>query len=794
MDQQGILASETKVEPGFRKPSQIVWAIGGGRLKKFHVSQLRHASPSERLTHEALRDVTMPWTMTSLTRLLDKGAYQDETRTRTFRNLALGQKRKGLRGRRDQPSELRLLPTRPPLPLKPAETDDELVPDAEMMGRSKRPREQEVTSTGMEEELDIERLLNDPHYMPSTSSSSFQEQRRQHEMSDRPWHVQHGKLMYSEEEVDEGIYSVTIDMPANDKEWRRVLKQPEKFLAKSVQKGVEVSWNRLNPEQRQAMTEAKHAEIQSWISNKVVKAALPHITPEQAMKMRWIYTFKAAEPGKVKAKARIVILGYSDPALLEQETSAPAMTKQSKMLFYNYATARRWRVLAGDIKTAFLQAKNPQRAHPLFARPLQQLAQAMDLAPDQMIQLMGSAYGLTSAPREWYQDLTTTLRSLGAEVCVTDPCVWRLYDGPGTMVVALIGLYVDDILFCGDEGHEKYCQFLHELHAAYSWSPWESDNFTHCGVRVQQFADASILLDHSEFCSELMQMPSRPPGDDSELSTQELSQARAVLGSVQWRASQTAPQHSAKVSYLLSLLATKKADVVDQVNKLVREVHSSKHVSARVQQLNCDPERLMFVGWSDAAVANRPDLSSTGGFIFGLMNPEEVRQGFGKVNPITWRSGKLHRVARSSLSAETQALADLDGELMFARLMWSEMLGHRVDLKVKEQWIREVPAVMVIDARALYDALERGDLTIANMKDKYSALETLALAQNMTGQGTCLQWTDSDHQLADGLTKLQKQDCIKKFLVSGCWRLSYPGAFMSAKKRRALEAALPLDG
>ena len=43
----------------------------------------------------------------------------------------------------------------------------------------------------------------------------------------------------------------------------------------------------------------------------------------------------------------------------------------------------------------------------------------------------------------------------------------------------------------------------------------------------------------------------------------------------------------------------------------------------------------------------------------------------------------------------------------------------------------------------LYDALERGDLTIANMKDKYSALETLALAQNMSGQGTCLQWTDS---------------------------------------------------
>ena len=50
-----------------------------------------------------------------------------------------------------------------------------------------------------------------------------------------------------------------------------MLKQPEKFLAKSVQKGIEVSWNRLNPEQRQAMSEAKQAEVQSWLSNKVVK-------------------------------------------------------------------------------------------------------------------------------------------------------------------------------------------------------------------------------------------------------------------------------------------------------------------------------------------------------------------------------------------------------------------------------------------------------------------------------------------------------------------------------------------
>ena len=790
-----VLACETKTEEGYRKPSQYVWAICSGRLKKFHATQLRHASPSERLTHEALRDITMPWTMTSMTRLLDKGSYDDETRTRAARNIMLGRKKRGLRRLPSVASPPGRTPDDPPAlpPEAPSilpGSDEEMIPDDEMR-KAPRLREPGATASSSPPEVDVDRLLHDPRYMPSSRSSGFQEQRRLHEQEDRPWHVQHGQLMYSEEEVGSGIYAVTLDVPANDKEWRKVLKDPRKFMAKSVQKGVEVSWNRLNDAQRAAMSEAKKAEVDSWLANRVVKAALPHITKEQSLRMRWIYTFKAAEPGKVKAKARMVILGYSDPSLLEQETSSPAMSRQSKMLFFNFATAKRWRLLAGDVKTAFLQAKAPNREHPLHAQPLPELAEAMNLTESQMVELLGSAYGLTSAPREWYQDLTSTLRRLKAQACLSDPCVWRLFDENDEKVIGLIGLYVDDILFCGDEGNEIYCQFLHDLHQAYSWSPWESDNFSHCGVRIQQFADASILLDHSEFCSELMQMPSRSKDDDSELTAQEISQARAILGSIQWRASQTAPQHSAKVSYLLSMLATKKGEVVEMVNKLVREVHLARHISVKIQQLDCEPARMILAGWSDAAVANRPDLKSTGGHLFGLMNPSEVQQGYGKVNAITWKSSRLARVARSSLSAETQALADLDGEMMYARLTWAEMNGHRGDLKLKDEWIRSVSAFMVIDARALFDALERGDLTISSMKDKFSALETLALAQSMTMLGTHLQWTDSDHQLADGLTKIQKQDQLKRFLVSGSWRLRHPGALMSAKKRRALEALGP---
>ena len=81
----------------------------------------------------------------------------------------------------------------------------------------------------MEDTLDVDRLLNDPQYMPTSSSSDFHEQRRRHEQADRPWHVSHGQLMYNEEEVETGVYAVTLEMPANEKEWRELLKDPFKI-------------------------------------------------------------------------------------------------------------------------------------------------------------------------------------------------------------------------------------------------------------------------------------------------------------------------------------------------------------------------------------------------------------------------------------------------------------------------------------------------------------------------------------------------------------------------------------
>ena len=158
-----------------------------------------------------------------------------------------------------------------------------------------------------------------------------------------------------------------------------------------------------------------------------------------------------------------------------------------------------------------------------------------------------------------------------------------------------------------------------------------------------------------------------------------------MLGAAQWRALQTAPQHAAKVSLLQSMLphALDSKDVLHQINKLCRELYAQRYISVNIKQLN--PKNLRDLGivcWTDAAVGNRPDLSSTGGFIAGMVCKGMLSGQRGCVNPLAWRSGRLPRIARSSLAAEIQALAEGEQEFhvpedSMGRIAWDPSQPER---------------------------------------------------------------------------------------------------------------------
>eukprot|EP00439_Symbiodinium_sp_Y106_P061014 s615_g9.t1 len=92
----------------------------------------------------------------------------------------------------------------------------------------------------------------------------------------------------------------------------------------------------------------------------------------------------------------------------------------------------------------------------------------------------------------------------------------------------------------------------------------------------------------------------------------------------------------------------------------------------------------------------------------------------------------------------------------------------------------------------MFDALEKGEIASSaySMRDKYTALELMSVSQHLVEQRTLLQWCDSDHQAADGMTMSQKQDVVKKLVATGRWKFRLDGAFISAKKRKAMSRQL----
>ena len=73
-----------------------------------------------------------------------------------------------------------------------------------------------------------------------------------------------------------------------------------------------------------------------------------------------------------------------------------------------------------------------------------------------------------------------------------------------------------------------------------------------------------------------------------------------------------------------------------------------------------------------------------------------------------WKSWKLKRKVRSSLAAESQALADAVDNLNYLRLFFAEcILQDPIDLRQADKVLSLLPKAHVItDCQSLYDALE----------------------------------------------------------------------------------------
>ena len=414
---------------------------------------------------------------------------------------------------------------------------------------------------------------------------------------------------------------------------------------------------------------------------------------------------------------------------------------------------------------------------------------------DWLVQVLKPAYGLTVAPRRWWQQVCSDLAKLGWVASELEPCLWRL-ENPDGSLAGLIIVHVDDFLIGGNHENPHFQAARSALEKLYRWQPWEAGTFDQCGVRVVQNPESFHFdLDQEDFSKTVQPLhiprPRRQTSKSPTTDTEETSM-RGILGALQWRATQTAPWLQAELSMLLSRVTSSTVEDLLQCNSLYRQLLRTAGIRIRIDGYS--GRDVGFVTYTDASWGCRHDGSSQLGYLVALTPVDFMEGSREMLSPIAWSSVKSPRVCRSSLAAEIQAIAEGQDEQDFCRLVWQEIETGRVDLGDYVSEIRKVPAALVCDCKSFFDAVNARESAGLGMRDKRSAIETLAIRNSCRETETPVLWVHSDAQIADGLTKGKVSFRLEVFFSAHAqiWRVIFDTVTLSARRRKVLGLG-PLD-
>jgi len=560
------------------------------------------------------------------------------------------------------------------------------------------------------------------------------------------------------------------------------------FISSEAKRHAEVVIRNLSKEEKAEFDKAKRKELDQWVSNSVFSICKRAGVPtDRIMAMRWVLTWKAAddEAKSRKAKARLVVKGFTDPDLTTIRAESPTLSRLGRHFLFQVAASNKWQLQKGDVKTAFLQGSKTEDSRDIYVDPSAEIKKLLNIKDSQLMKLQSAVYGLRNAPRQWYLRLKADLLKLGCRMHSLDNCLFMLYD-KGELI-GIVGCYVDDCLMAGDSRNKKWTSFLKSFYESYTWSPWEQTPFMFTGTKVEQLPDYSIRLSQEDYAKSLRQSPiSRGTDESRALNKDEIKDLRGIDGSLQWLVTNSRLDLAAPTSISQGHHSQGQVRHLAEANKLIRTAHATADTPLYIQSIPLD--RIALVTFHDAGQGSRPDGSSQGGFII-IAADKAILDG--KEQPVTildYRSFRLKRVARSSLSAEVQAFAEALDATEFSKLFLAETLSPvGLDLRKADDQIKSIcPNCLVTDCKSLYDAVVKSTSCGLNLSEKRTSIEVLACRERMQTLEIPLKWVNSDRQIADGLTKITASWKLQKFQQNPTVRLIYDPEFVAAKKIKAV--------
>ena len=519
----------------------------------------------------------------------------------------------------------------------------------------------------------------------------------------------------------------------------------------------------------------------------------PETFAQRVLKAHFILKWSKHPDGSPRAKARLITQGFRDPDALAGlvDSTSPTLTRLGRTTLMSLASTLAWDTFIADITTAFLQGKEHSAERTLWIRLPADARQLLGVTDSKVpMRTKKPVYGLCDAPRAWFVEATRRLTSLGFVQHPLDSCLFLLF---GPRLQCAIGLHVDDLIGISDPAiRQKVKEDLQKLFSFRDFRE-NQENFDFLGVQVARTFDNGLSCSHDSYLNKIKPIPlekGRTADPESPATEKERTQLRALIGALQWAATQTSPHLQVHTSMLAGEVTKATVSTLIAANKALRFAKANSDVQLLYPPLGDNLEDIVFVAYSDAAFATRSDLSSQGGYLICASNRAILDGAACHYHLLDWRSFRLPRVARSTLSAEGQAAAEATDNLHFVVTFWRAILDGSYRIDGSDgcfKWFN--PCVLVIDAKCLYDVLHREELYVSTAADKRTCLEALVTRDKLKEIGGEARWVSSERQFADGLTKDTATQLLADRLRTHLHKLTADETYQASRKKKATDRA-----
>ncbi|CAE7037795.1 unnamed protein product [Symbiodinium sp. KB8] len=626
------------------------------------------------------------------------------------------------------------------------------------------------------------------------------------------WYLKQYKIVYDMKRLrkichptNQEFLKIEFDLGEglSNRQYKQLARNPVLYMTKKM-RDCEVTLTKLSEPERRLFARAKSKEVDSFIKNEAVRACLDQkeikeaYTSGRIIKARWVLTWKLvpteeqaearedamknpntmhSKDGKKKAKARIVLLGYQHPSLLDSsfKTASPVQSLMGRNLLYLMSVQHQWPLEGLDLATAFLQTQPTEADRNLWTTGVEELRTALGIDGPGLMRILKNVYGSTTAPRGLWLDLHKTLTKLGGVPVLGERCLWiwksqTEMDNGKPRVIGAMGGHVDDFHRLGDNNSEEWKAIKVQVDTAYKWGTAKTGSYRHAGTDVVTSKDADgnlqVTVDQDYYVDALQDINIDPDRINAkgQMNKAEFEACRTSLGALQWLAIQTQPQLCSRYNLLLTELVTQ------------NDMETAREIQAMIGEVRQEPFRLhfrklkdvkhwsdmVFVSMGDQAHNNRPKGESTGGLITMAAGPSCVNGAISPMILLSWRSWKLKRRAIGSNDAEIQAVLEAEDNNFRLRLLWSELhgAGGLQERELRQDLVEQVEnqtlalkGIVCTDSRGGYDAIEVNESPLLGLSNMRAALQAFQLRDNLRRAGCTLRWLASDYDLADALTK-----------------------------------------